>query len=197
VEPDVLETRRKRLEDFVRFRRESLTGDEKGEAQVFLDRLFRALGHAGVFEAGATPEQRVRRRDRGGTAFADLVWKPRVLIEMKKEGQDLSRHYRQAFEYWIDLVPDRPKFVVLCNFDEFWIYDLDRQLEEPVDRVALDDLPQRWEALAFLFPVEERPVFQNDLVAVTRESAALVSGVFNRLVTRGVPRIDAQRVTRL
>jgi hypothetical protein len=197
VEPDVLETRRKRLEDFVRFRRESLTGDEKGEAQVFLDRLFRALGHAGVFEAGATPEQRVRRRDRGGTAFADLVWKPRVLIEMKKEGQDLSRHYRQAFEYWIDLVPDRPKFVVLCNFDEFWIYDLDQQLEEPVDRVALDDLPQRWEALAFLFPVEERPVFQNDLVAVTRESAALVSGVFNRLVTRGVPRIDAQRVTRL
>jgi hypothetical protein len=197
VEPDVVETRRKRLEDFVRFRRESLTGDEKGEAQVFLDRLFRALGHAGVFEAGATPEQRVRRRDRGGTAFADLVWKPRVLIEMKKEGQDLSRHYRQAFEYWIDLVPDRPKFVVLCNFDEFWIYDLDQQLEEPVDRVALDDLPQRWEALAFLFPVEERPVFQNDLVAVTRESAALVSGVFNRLVTRGVPRIDAQRVTRL
>lgn len=193
VELDVLETRRERLEEFVRFRRESLTGDEKGEAQVFLDRFFRALGHEGVFEAGATLEQRVRRRDRGGTAFADLVWKPRVLIEMKKEGQDLSRHYRQAFEYWIDLVPDRPKFVVLSNFDEFWIYDLDQQLEEPVDRVDLDDLPQRWEALAFLFPVEERPVFQNDLVAVTRESAALVSGVFNRLVARGIARVDAQR----
>lgn len=193
MELDVLETRRERLEEFVRFRRESLTGDEKGEAQVFLDRLFRALGHDGVFEAGATLEQRVQRRDRGGTAFADLVWKPRVLIEMKREGQDLARHYRQAFEYWIDLVPDRPKFVVLCNFDEFWVYDLDQQLEEPVDRVALDDLPQRWEALAFLFPVEERPVFQNDLVEVTRESAALVSGVFNRLVGRGIARIDAQR----
>jgi len=193
MELDALETRRVRLEEFVRFRRESLSGDEKGEAQVFLDRLFRALGHEGVFEAGATLEQRVRRRDRGGTAFADLVWKPRVLIEMKKEGQDLSRHYRQAFEYWIDLVPDRPKFVVLCNFDEFWIYDLDQQLEEPVDRVHLDDLPQRWEALAFLFPGEERPVFRNDLVAVTRESAALVSGVFNQLIDRGVARVDAQR----
>jgi hypothetical protein len=144
AENPALDERRARLDEFVRFRQETLTGDEKGEAQVFLDRLFRAMGHEGVFEAGATLEQRVQRHDRGGTAFADLVWKPRVLIEMKKEGQDLARHYRQAFEYWINLVPDRPRFVVLCNFDEFWVYDLDLQLEEPVDRVDLDDLPRRW-----------------------------------------------------
>ena len=115
-----LVARREQLEEFVRYRRENLRGDEKGEAQVFLDRLFKALGHDGVFEAGATLEQRVTGRDRSGTAFADLVWKPRVLIEMKKGGEDLTRHYRQAFEYWIDLVPDRPHYVVLCNFDEFW-----------------------------------------------------------------------------
>jgi hypothetical protein len=193
TENPALDERRGRLEEFVRFRRESLTGDEKGEAQVFLDRFFQALGHAGVFEAGATLEQRIKKHDQRGTAFADLVWKPRVLVEMKKEGQDLARHYRQAFEYWIDLVPDRPHYVVLCNFDEFWVYDLNQQLEEPVDRVALDDLPERWEALAFLFPVEERPTFQNDLVAVTRDSAALVSGVFNRLIERGVDRDAAQR----
>ena len=115
-DPDQL---RPQLEEFVRYRHEHLRGDEKGEAQVFLDRLFRGFGHAGVFEAGATLEERVQRRDNGGTAFADLVWKPRVLIEMKRGGEDLRRHYRQAFEYWIDLVPDRPAYVVLCNFDEF------------------------------------------------------------------------------
>ena len=181
------------LEGFIRYRREHLTGDEKGEAQLFLENLFRAFGHEGLRQAGATLEMRVTRRDNRGTAYADLVWKPRVLIEMKKAGRDLSRDYRQAFEYWIDLVPDRPQYVVLCNFDEFWVYDLNRQLEEPVDRVAVTDLARRWEALSFLLPREEKPSFGNDLVAVTRESAAMVSAIFNRLVERGIDRDVAQR----
>jgi len=87
------------LAAFVAYRQNHLHGDEKGEAQVFLERLFRAFGNPGVFEVGATLEMRVARRDHGGTAFADLVWKPRCLIEMKKKGEDLRRHYRQAFEY--------------------------------------------------------------------------------------------------
>lgn len=37
-DPDALRTR---LDEFVQYRREHLRGDEKGEAQVFLDRLFR------------------------------------------------------------------------------------------------------------------------------------------------------------
>ncbi len=160
---------------------------------MFLDRMFRAFGHRGVFEAGATLEMRVARRDNGGTAFADLVWKPRVLIEMKKAGEDLSRHYRQAFEYWIDLVPDRPKYVVLCNFDEIWIYNLNEQLDDPVDRIALADLPRRWEALSFLLYIEERPTFRNDLVAVTREAAARVATIFNLLLVEGRDREEAQR----
>jgi hypothetical protein len=184
---------RSRLEGFVRYRRENLRGDEKGEAQVFLDRLFQAFGYGGVYEAGATLEERVRRRDNGGTAFADLIWKPRVLVEMKRSGRDLARDYRQAFNYWIDSAPDRPAYVVLSNFDEFWIYDLNRQLDEPVDRVVLDDLPRRWEAMAFLLPEPQRPEFHNDLVQVTRQSAAKLAQVFNHLVGRGVERADAQR----
>jgi hypothetical protein len=35
-----------------------LKGDEKGEAQVFCDRLFQAFGHGGYNEAGATLEFR-------------------------------------------------------------------------------------------------------------------------------------------
>lgn len=184
---------RERLDGFVRYRKEHLTGDEKGEAAIFLENLFRALGHEGVRQAGATLEKRIKKRDNGGTAYADLEWRPRVLIEMKKAGRNLTKDYRQAFEYWIDLVPDRPQYVVLCNFDEFWIYDLNRQLEEPVDRVALDDLPRRWESLAFLLPQEEKPAFGNDLVAVTRETASMVSAIFNRLVERGIERDPAQR----
>ncbi len=38
----------------------TLKGDEKGEAQVSCDKPFRAFGHAGYKEAGATLEERVR-----------------------------------------------------------------------------------------------------------------------------------------
>ena len=59
-----------------------LTGDEKGEAQVFCDRLFQAFGHEGYKEAGAILEYRVQSK-KNSTRFADLLWSNRVLIEMK------------------------------------------------------------------------------------------------------------------
>ena len=35
-------------------------------------------------------EERIKKADGKGTSFADLVWKPVVLIEMKKRGEDLA-----------------------------------------------------------------------------------------------------------
>ena len=43
------------LNEFVKYAK-LLKGDEKGEAQVFCDRLFQAFGHKGYKEAGATLE---------------------------------------------------------------------------------------------------------------------------------------------
>ena len=122
-----------------------LKGDEKGEAQVFCDRLFQAFGHAGYKEAGAVLEERIKRKGRN-KGFADLLWRPRLLLEMKSRGVKLQRHYQQAFEYWLNATPDRPRFVLLCNFDEFWIYDFNTQLHEPVDKVFLEELPDRYTA---------------------------------------------------
>src|SRR5258708_36408474 len=111
------------LQQFVNWWRQYCTGDEKGQAQIFLDHLFQAFGHAGVQEAGGILEARIKhqRGSRQATSFADLVVPGRVLIEMKKRGEDLRKHYAQAFDYWVNLVPNRPKYVILCNFDEFWI----------------------------------------------------------------------------
>ena len=95
-----------KLAEFVTWVKQHLTGDEKGEAQIFLDHLFQALGWTGgLKEAGATLEMRVPKADAGGTAFADLVWKPVVLIEMKKRGVNLQPHLSQAFRYWERLCP--------------------------------------------------------------------------------------------
>ena len=79
------------LDEFLRFA-QTLRGDEKSEAQTFLDHFFRALGHDGVIEAGATFEFRVAKkpgspqlelvvagiadpgyRPKGGKKFADLL----------------------------------------------------------------------------------------------------------------------------
>jgi hypothetical protein len=189
VEPDLLS---RDLADFVAYRKEHLIGDEKGEGQIFLDRLFKAFGLRGVREAGATLEARIRSVDEGRVSFADLEWRPRCIIEMKKAGTDLSRHYSQAFKYWMNAVPDRPRYVALCNFDEFWVYDFDKQMDAPMDVLRLDDLVQRREVLAFMLPEPEEPIFGNDLVKVTRDAAAQVAGVFRSMHGRGIDRMEAQ-----
>ena len=172
-----------------------LSGDEKGEAQVFCDRLFQGFGHDGYKEAGATLEYRIKKKSTKGTSFADLVWKPRLLIEMKKRGEKLYLHHRQAFDYWIHAVPNRPRYVILCNFDEFWIYDFDKQIDQPVDVLTIEDLPKRYTALNFLFPENPKPIFGNDREAVSRNAADQVAQFFNSLISRGIPREQAQRFT--
>ncbi|HZQ47163.1 MAG TPA: DNA methyltransferase [Verrucomicrobiae bacterium] len=184
-----------KLAGFVDWCSKHITGDEKGQAQIFLDRLFQAFGQAGCLDVGGTTEFRIRKanEDGGGTAFADYVWKPVVLIEMKKRGENLQKHYRQAFDYWTRLVPNRPRYVVLCNFDEFRIYDFDTDLDTPKDTVSLADLPARWGPLAFLAPGSPKPTFDNDREVVTRQAADCLADCFKRLVKRGVDRPMAQR----
>lgn len=184
-----------RLHQFVDYC-QNLQGDEKGEAQIFLDHLFKAFGYEdgtkGPKGAGATLEERVKNKKKKTTSFADLVWKPRVLIEMKRSGADLGTHYQQAFNYWVHLVPDRPRYVVLCNFDEFWIYDFNLEIYEPQDIVTLADLPKRYHSLSFLFPKEQKPIFTGK-EKVTKQAAEKVAYVFNSLVKRKVNREEALR----
>jgi SAM-dependent methyltransferase len=200
--------RRASLDQFAVFTR-SLKGDEKSEAQIFLDHFFRALGHGGVQEAGATLEFRIAKKPgsaqlelltnedamskRGGKKFADLLWPDRVLIEMKSRGANLEKHYDQAFDYWTHIVPKRPPYVILCNFDDLWIYDFNTQLFDPVERLAVRDLGHNPNALAFLFPHRVEPIFGNNRVAVTRKAADILAHVFRDLVFRGVARNRAQR----
>lgn len=184
-----------KLTAFVEWTSSYISGDEKGQAQIFLDRLFQAFGHPGSLDVGGQPEFRVRKssEDGGGTSFADFVWKPVVLIEMKKRGVNLAKHYRQAFDYWTRLVPGRPRYVILCNFDEFHVYDFETQMDSPVGTVNLTDLPEHYGPLNFLFPGHPKPVFQNDRVSVTREAADCLADCFKKLRQRGVDQPTAQR----
>src|SRR5207249_5150441 len=103
----------------------------------------------GLEAEGGNRRRSVSRADR--TKFADLVWPGRCLIEMKSRGVKLSKHYQQTFDYWLNLVPHRPPYVILCNFDEIWVYDFNTQLNEAVDHLNVAELPARHAALNFLF----------------------------------------------
>ena len=161
------EDRIQRLVDFVAWVGKHIEGDEKGEAQPFLDRLFIAFGHGGAKSAGAVFEKRIKRFDKH-KGYADCVWDGVALIEMKKRGADLSRHVQQLTDYWIHLAPGRPAYSILCNFDEFWIFDFNKDMLAPVEKIGIGELAERYGALAFLFPTGEEPVFGDDHEAVTR-----------------------------
>lgn len=169
----------------------TLKGDEKGEAQNYCERLFQAYGHEGLSESNVVLEKRVKS-GKSSTKFADLVWEKRVLIEMKKRGEKLESHKAQIFNYWWNLQPNRPKYSILCNFDEFIIYDFAIQ-EAPLDRIKIENLEKRSSALNFLYPIEKKPVFDNNTEEVTRQTADSVAKVFNSLINRKQDRTDAQK----
>ncbi|MGL4499745.1 MAG: type IIL restriction-modification enzyme MmeI, partial [Planktothrix sp.] len=174
------------LQRFVDYCQQYITGDEKGQAQIFLDGFFQAFGYEGALQAGATFEERIAKSENMG--FADLLWKNRVLIEMKKRGSDLrDRNYRtQAERYYIRIKKsDRPRYVILCNFDEFHIYDFDNQPDDPVDIIALEDLPKRLRAFSFLEAKNLRPQFKNNQVEITEKAARRLGDVLHSLLERG------------
>lgn len=85
-----------------------------------------------------------------------------------------DRRQRLAeFVAWTRPVPNHPRYVVLCNFDEFWVYDFDTQIDTPKHQVGLTELPDRWGPLAFLFPTNAPPTFNNDREAIIVDSAPL------------------------
>ena len=187
-----MENRRKqRFQNFLSYCQKHIKGSEKGEGQIFFERLLQAFGNPGIKEVGAVCEEFIKKK-KGRKGFADFTWEPKVIIELKKRGESLQKHYDQAFDYWVHRVP-RLKYMVLCNFDEFWIYDLNEQLYDPVHKLNIKDLPDNWGPLAFLFPRKEEPVFENRNTEVTEEMAKKIGDMYHSLTQRGINKEKAQR----
>ncbi len=177
------------LTDFVAFVKANITGREKSEAQIFLDRFFQAFGRAGALEAGARYEKVIKSGSKSGkTGFADLVWEGRILIEMKSRGVNLRDReiWEQAGRYYLRLKKDqRPRYVMFCNFDEFHIYDFDNQSDEPVDIIHLDELPQRDASFGFMRGSKVTPLFRNNQTEITEKAARRLGDLYHALIERG------------
>jgi hypothetical protein len=173
-----------RLEEFVSYSKQYIRGDEKSEAQQFLNEFFRAFGYEGARQAGAEFEYRIDGGSQNGNkGYADLVWNTRLLIEMKSRSQNLNHHYRQVERYWMRLTP-KPRYSILSNFDEFWIYDFNNQVDTPVDIIKLEDLPKRMGAFRFMESETAKPIFLNNQVEITEKNAKRMGLLYKNLITR-------------
>ena len=134
-------------------------GDEKQETQAFWLTLLQK-----VFDV-AEPEKYIRFElpvKLSHTSFIDAyIEDTRVLIEQKsadvglKKGQKQSdgsvlTPYQQARRYAGYLPHNQnPRWIVVCNFQQFHIYDMNRPNDTP-EVLRLSDLEKEWPRLRFL-----------------------------------------------
>lgn len=96
------------------------------------------------------------------TSFIDgYIPSTKVLIEQKGLGKDLNKPikqsdgslltpFQQAKRYITELPLSRhPRWVITCNFAEFYIYDMERPGGEP-EKILLADLEKEYYRLSFL-----------------------------------------------
>lgn len=164
-------------------------GSERAEAQTFLNELLACYG-VDRQAVGARFEERAA----GG--FMDLFWPGVCIVEMKRpsEVNRLPEHRAQALGYWQNSGTPRapaPRYVVLCAFHRFEIWEPGAVYTEP--RVILDlvDLPDSLDALNFL--AGRNPVFEGGGADLTREAVALVTDLYQSLRERRAADFDVLR----
>ena len=157
------------------------SGNEKQEGQTFVQKLLTAWGWADATEAGVSFEHKIPKGGAGGgMGYADALIPGKVLIEMKGRGDALTQHFPQLQRYWFNLAP-KPTYAILCNFDAFWVYDFNLQVDEPVEQLQTAQLPERWSGLAFLSKQPQTPLFGNNQVVVTEKQASAMGSLFREL----------------
>lgn len=126
------------------------------------------------------------------TSFIDgFIPSTHVLIEQKSMDKDLSKEIRQsdgsylspfqqAKRYSIELpYDDRPRWIVLSNFKEFHIYDMNKPQSDP-EVVYLKDLEEDYYRLNFL--VDEEDEYIKRSVEVSIQAGELVGTLYDALL---------------
>ncbi len=134
-------------------------GYEKGETHSFWINLLRTVLGIAEPESFISFETQVLL---GHTSFIDAyIPETRVMIEQKSLDVDLNKPakqsdgsmltpYQQAKRYSDELELSRkPRYIVICNFQEFHIHDMEHPHDEP-EVLKLADLAKEYYRLSFL-----------------------------------------------
>lgn len=181
--------RKKKAESFVS--RWSDRGYEKGQAEPFWMALLRDC--YGVEQ----PEEVISFEDplnvEKSKRFVDgRIPSTRVMIEQKGSRIDLTKPdkqsgltekltpFQQAHRYVLGLpVSEHPKWIVVSNFREFHIHDMERPNDKP-EVVLLEKLPEELHRLRFLVDTESNHVQSEEQVSV--KAGKLVGELYDKLL---------------
>lgn len=164
-------------------------GYEKGESQKFWLSLLRDVFGVERPEEYISFEEQVKI-DR--TSFIDgFISATHVMIEQKGLGKSLKKPIRQsdgsyltpfqqAKRYSAELpYSERPRWIVTCNFAEFYVYDMENPHGEP-EIIALKDLPKEYHRLNFL--VDADSLTSKQEVDVSVKAGEIVGEIYDALL---------------
>lgn len=164
-------------------------GYEKGQSQLFWIELLTKVYGVEDISAFISFEDQVHLDH---TSFIDgYILSTRVMIEQKSLGKDLNKPikqsdgslltpFQQAKRYITELpVSKHPRWVVTCNFSEFYVYDMERPNGEP-ERIKLADLPKEYYRLSFLTKTDSEHIKKE--MEVSLQAGELVGRLYNAIL---------------
>ena len=162
-------------------------GYEKGQTQLFYQEFF------GIFDISVrkvgTFEQQVSLLS-GKTGYIDLFWKGNLLVEQKSAGKSLVNAKAQALDYFASLKDyELPRYILLCDFQNFELYDLDDNSEV---KFKLSDLPKFVENFAFIMGVQKRTFKDQDPVNIV--ASELVGKIHDDLKSSGYKSPNLEKI---
>ena len=164
-------------------------GYEKGESQKFWTTLLTEVFGIEHVDSFLLFEQQVKLDH---TSFIDgFIPSTKVMIEQKSLGKNLAEGikqsdgsvlnpFQQAKRYAAELpYSQRPRWIVTCNFAEFWVYDMEQPNGEP-QKILLKDLEKEYYRLQFL--VDEGNEHLKRELEVSVKAGNLVGIIYDKLL---------------
>ena len=173
-------------------------GDEKQETQSFWLALLQKVYGVEEPEKYISFERRVEvddtRTGKSTTKFIDgYIAQTRVLIEQKGQDIDLSKGYKQSDGSLLSpyqqarryggYLPqsEQPRWIVVCNFREFQIHDMNRPNDEP-ELLELADLEKEYSRLRFLIDTTSEHIKKE--MEISLKAGELVGVLYDALLAQ-------------
>lgn len=157
---------------------------ESAESHSFLNDFFDIFG---IHRRRVATFERPVRTNEKGVKKIDLLWESKLLIEMKSTGQNLDKAYKQGKNYFKGLKDeDLPRYVLVCDLNEFRLYDLDNDAKYQFE---LTDLVENLHLFSFMQGEEFTEVEQFEL---NEKAALLLGGLHDDLEESGFVGNDLQ-----
>jgi len=135
---------------------------ERAEAQTFWNEFFEIFGLQR--RRIAVYEKQVDKLGSNAKGRIDLFWPGTLLAEHKSAGKDLSAAFTQALDYFSGLSEDElPRYVVVSDFRNFRLYDLDEHTET---EFPLSELPKRISLFGFIAGYRKPKVRDEDPINI-------------------------------